>query len=354
MMSLDAFNQAFFRWQLTGKPRRRLYVALALMSRNHVDIHQAVRRLYRVVSRNGKSPKRVTAMMLQDVIVKLKSGWTMAEALGLWVPNDEHMLIQAGEMSGRPASGYDHAVVLIDAKQKIRQAVLKAATYPVILFVSMGLLLNLMAIQVVPQLERVVPEGTWKGAAGALRWVSHATHDYGVWMAAAGVLGILTLFTTLGRFTGKVRQWVEGMPPWSVYRLVHGSMFLLTVAVLLKDGVPVKLALDSIAKQATPWLGERVRAIAYGLGVGSDFAQGLANSGFDFPDPEAIEYVDMLGQQSGFHDALYQYSQEWLREGVQRIEGTGKIMMYVGIALVGALVALLFLGVQDIQQAIVK
>jgi type II secretory pathway component PulF len=353
-MQLDELNHLFFRLQLTGKHRRRLYVALALMARNQVDIHQAVRRLYRVVSRNGKSPKRVTAMMLQDVIVKLKSGWTMAEALGLWVPNDERMLIQAGELSGRLASGYDHAVVLIDAKQKIRQAVFKAATYPVFLVVALGFLLNLLAVKVVPQLERVVPEAAWRGAAWALRSGSHAIHDYGVWLAALGVIGSLVVFTTLGHFTGKVRQWVENIPPWSVYRLVHGSMFLLTVAVLMKDGVPVKLALDAIAKKATPWLTERVRAIAYGLGVGSDFAQGLANSGFDFPDPEAIEYVDMLGQQSGFQEALYQYSQEWLREGIQRIDSVGKVLMSAGIMLVGAMVAVLFLGIQEVQQAMVK
>lgn len=351
----DQLNDRFLRCQMTAKKRRQFYEASELMAESGVSFYDGLNVLYRVASGNGKKPSRVEAIMLKAVTQSIQRGALLPSvALAEWLPKDELMLIQAGERGNHFAEGFRQAITLLEAKQKIREAVTKAGTYPLILVMALGGLLNLLAVKVVPELERVVPEGAWKGEAGALRWVSHAVHDYGFFAASAIAAGIFLALLTLGRFTGTLREIVERLPPWSVYRLVHGSTFLLSLSVQLRSGVSLHDALAQMSPGTSAWLKERIEAIRYGVEKGSGFGKALANSGFVFPDNETIRYVEMISSFSKYEEVLYRFSQRRLGESVKRIEGIGKVVMYVGIALVGAMVALLFLGVQEIQQAIVK
>ena len=352
---LDMLNERYLRWQMTAKKRQEFYEACELAMESGVSFYQSVEVLYRIASDNGKKPNRAEAVMLKSVGQRIDRGAHLpSDALVDWLPKEELMLIQAAEQGNHFAEGFRHAITLLEAKQKIRGAVAKAVTYPLILLVAVGGLMNLLAVKVVPELEKVVPPAAWQGSASVLRWASHAVHDHGVWIAGLIVSGILMSVLTLGRFKGVMREFVENIPPWSVYRLVHGATFLLSLSVQLRSGVSLHDALMQLSRGTSPWLRERIEAIRYGVEKGSGFGKALAHSGFSFPDKAAIRYVEMVSSFSKFEEALYRFSHRWLSESVQRIEGVGKVLSSVGVVMVGVMIALLFLGMNEIQQAIVK
>src|SRR5690606_30786578 len=107
----------------------------------------------------------------------------------------------------------------------------------------------------VPQFARILPAEQWTGAAAILRFIANAVNNYGsIALGALIVFLIWVVWSLPNMAKSPMRKWLDKIPPWSIYRMLHGSTFLLNIAVLLQAGVRVQEVLKMMSRTGSPWL----------------------------------------------------------------------------------------------------
>lgn len=339
MISFDSISTFFWRTQFDGEARQEFYRSLSLYLKNNVPIKSACESMYSIYSDEERKPNRVKAIVAQDCLLGITNGRPIYESLETWVKYDEYSTIAAGAKAGNKLpEALDRAVDMIDRKKRMTNAVISATAYPTFILFSLFVACYYVAVTILPKLLKVTSHGH-AGAmgdnTGALVMFSHFVANYGVATGFAAIALVLTIALTMDRFTGPARVYLDRVPPWSMYRIVQGAVFIYNVGVLLKGGVQKVELLETMAEKAKPWLRERIEGALLGVKNGRDLGTALYEAGHDFPSREAIQYIRVIGSLKGGDEQLQEFGELWMTAAVHRLEKNAAIFNKVAIALGG-------------------
>lgn len=345
---LDAW---WTRAQLTAPVRSRIYRSLAMLLENNVLLVEALAEIYAVVSHDGKKTKKPAAAMLYECRRMVSEGHTFASAISKWVSPEEGALIAAGETSGNLREAFNDAMNLIEARRKIMGAVQRAA-YPLFLVFILCYLLHIVSTELVPSLSAAASPDTWVGAARMLYLASEFVTHFGL-IALAGSIGIvIAVLVSLPRLRGNLRYHLDKFPPWSVYRLVMGSIALQNIAVLIRSGVRLHDALLLVSAHANPYLRERIDAAIVGTTKGLNLGRALEAAEYDFPDREAVKYIRLLANRDGFDKGLFKFAEDWLEQATEKVAATMNVFFFACLFAVGIAAGVIVTATTDLQTLI--
>lgn len=333
--------------------RRRVWLKLAKLLENGVPIKTALESMRARRARlKGKSDTLVLAY--DDWLTQINNGRRFSDAIRGWVGYDELLLLSAGEQSGHLEKALHSAVMLIEASKRIKAAVLGGITYPIILILISFGILYLFGIKVYPVFSRVVPEDKWVGLAADMVVFSRFVQDW-LWLAGLVVVSLIVLILgSMPYWTGQLRVRFDAYPPWSVYRVVKGSAWLIALSALVSAGVRVEDALRMMNARATPWMRERIDALLVGLSNGLTVSDALARSGHNFPDPDIVDDLGVYAQLTSFDQALETIGRETLTFSVESIQRAMKVIFNVGVVLVAGLIAWMISGLVSMQMQLAR
>lgn len=347
-----SFDEQLFKLQFSSGARIEFYESMKNLVENEVPTSAALKELYVVWSDNGRKKRSALAVICRDIISQMANGAPLSDAISRWAPYEEASLIAAGEQGGRESEAFDDCIRIIIAKQKIRGAIANATLYPAFLMIPLSGLLWVVSAKLVPAMARHSDPESWSGSAYALYLLASFFTGYGmVTLCTFMILAILFVYS-LPRLRGGVRIFLDSCPLYSIYRMVHGSTFLLNLAVLMRAGVPLNAALQGLEKFANPWLKERIEGANYGVRQGSQLGTALENAGHNFPDKKAIQFIRILGERDGFSASISRYSERWLESSIKHISRFADVMKNGILILLGIIMALVVLGSQDMQSNI--
>lgn len=351
---MNGFELWFLKLQFTKKDRLRIYRKIAALTRGGIDIESALSTMYRHESREGKKPKRPTAVALKSWHTIVSNGKPLGRAMRSWIPQTDMVLIEAGEESGKLAEAFDNACFIAESTSRIRSAVIAGVTYPILLLFGAFALMGFFGTQVFPAFDDVWGRENWQGIAGQMAMLS----DF-VATGLLPVMGVLfafglAVFFSLPRWTGQVRRSADKLPPYSIYRLVNGSSFLLSMAAMINAGMRIPEALEVSLRNASPWMQERLRRILHHLRSGSDFGESLYRLNMDFPDVETVNDLRTYATLQDFDQAMDRIARANIDETVERITAQSKIMKNIGIILVGLVFAWIAVGLFTLQNQMLQ
>lgn len=331
--------------------RIEIYEAIELLLSNQVQLSVALKALYNVESKDGKKKSEVSAVVLQDCINAMDSGVPLSNALEKWIPDQETQLIRAGERSGDLVGAFKDAIKIIQAKSKIVSAVAGGVVYPLVLGSFSCVLLYQISHNMVPQFARIIPPEQWTGATAVLRELANFVTTKGVYSLIGLFIFLIWVFWSMPNMhRTPLRKVLDYIPPWSIYRMLHGSTFLLNVAVMLRAGIRVQEILTMMGNSGSPWLKSRIGAALNGITQGENLGEALHMSGYNFPDPRSVQFLRLLSNQSGFDERLGSFAERWLDKSIANVQAASQIMLYVGISATGGLLMLVIAGVFSMQQ----
>lgn len=340
----------FIKYQFDAKARLNFYRVLGRLLRNGVLIKDALDDMYRVASEEGQRPRLPKAVILHECQTAIAEGTLLSNALERWIGHQEASLIAAGEVSGKLAEALDDAAHYVRSKKGVAGAVAQIVAYPSVLGGLICVLLNIVAVKLVPKFSMTSDPSTWEGSARVLYVLSELVNRFGVGLGISVVISIVAAVVTLGRFRGPARVYLDNVPPWSVYRILHGSSFLMNVAVLVASGTKLADALVALMTHANPYLRERIEAVSYGVKMGSNFGAALRKAGYNFPDEEAIQFIEMIAGRDGFEIAMKEYAKEWLDDSVDRIKTMASVIFNALMLVITVLVSVIAMGIFSIEQ----
>lgn len=351
-LSWESIEERIVRAQFSGGNRIEFYETLSLLLENNVLLSDALHELYMVWSDKGRKPSEGLAVIAKRCFSEVSNGKTLGQALEPWVPAQEVGLITAGERSGGLVQSFSDAIRVIQAGMRIKSAILSATIYPILLMSVTGLLLWIISTKMVPKMAMMSNPDNWPGAAYALHIISNIVVNFGLAIVVGIILLLVAVFYSLPRLTGPFRVVLDHLPIYSTYRILHGSTFLLNIAVMLRANVLLKDALEVIAEKANPWLKERVDAAHYGIGIGGNLGVSLDRAGHKFPDKKAVQILMILASRKGFEAALNRFSERWLETSIKNIEKTASLCLVVSITIIAMLMGLVVVGTTQMQQSI--
>lgn len=332
-----------FLFRIDAKARRRLWRKLAKLINNGVPILDAINSMHarRVESGNAKHPM---TLALGDWRDKIKNGRRISQAIDGWVDRDEQMLIAAGEQAGKLDEALVSTSEIMEAKKKIRGAVIKGMFYPMVMMIIAVGVLIMFSYKIIPSFTNVVSDDKWHGIARFMIDLSNFSRDW-IWLIVLVTVGIITaFFISLPRWSGGLRIKLDQYPPYNIYRMLQGSTWMISFAALVSAGVRVENALMQLADGAQPWLHARVQSCLRGMRSGLNAGDALAKAGYGFPDLEIIDDLGVYSKLSGFDQALAIIGKEWITESVESIDIMMKIIFGISLLFVGGFVAFMVGG----------
>lgn len=350
-MNIEAIETGFARFMfkhVEQAARRRLWLKLAKMMGNDVQLLQAIESIKdRRIAAGGKTHPE--AIALTAWAKKIRNGERLSGAMEGWVGTEEMMLIAAGEQSGQVEEALKSTARMMVAKKAISTAVFSGLAYPLVLILMAFAVMYLFGFKIVPSFTKVVQGDNWHGMARVMIDVSTFAKTW-LWLIAIVLIGLLSVFfASLSRFDGALRIKLDRYAPYSIYRIMQGSTWLIATAALVNAGLRNESALEQLSETASPWMRRRIQACLYVMRSGLNMGDALAKTGYEFPDREIIDDLSVYAALSGFNDALALLGREWLDESVEQIRAKMQVVFGASMLIVGGLVALMVSGMMEMQ-----
>lgn len=350
-MLLD-INRLWAKTQFSDTARLRLYRKMSKMLSNGLPLLKVLEELRDRESHQGKKPKEPLAIILDDCRRSVQNGRLLSEALEGWAPRAEQMILMAGEQSGKLETTLISVVNVVQARKKINAVIVGGMAYPLAILALVLSYVYLFGAKVIPQFTLMMDPAKWHGAARSLYLMSLWVQQ---WMAytlmGLGVLLVL-LFVSMPRWRGNLRIWADKLPPYSIYRLMVGSSFLMAFSSLQGAGVTVEKALMRLSHVASPWLRERLDGALLGVRSGLNCGEALRNTGYEFPSQEVIDDLCVYAEYKGFAEALKLMADEWMEQGVEVISLRMKMVNGIAVVTMAMVIGWLVIGFFGIQQEI--
>lgn len=344
-----ALARSWYSKQFGGKERIQFYESMITLLENGVAVNEALQEVSNVYGDEGKQSFHPIALAASTLSATVSNGKSLAWASQAWMPYQEVAIIAAGEKSGNLQQAFFDCVRTIEARQKIVSLILSSSLYPALLWSLMAYLLHVVATKMVPAMARRSDPESWTGIPSLLYSIANFVNNWGLVTLIGFVSFVVISIATLPYFCGPLRVRLERLPPWSIYKALHGSTFLLNIAVMLRSNVNQLEALEALEFKAKPWLRERLIAARYGVRMGKNFGMALKLAGHEFPDKQAVQFLCVLATRKGFSEAIHRFSNRWLDNSLKNVERYSRSLLVFSSLAIGVLMILVLIGTYSMQ-----
>jgi type II secretory pathway component PulF len=345
-MNLDEISLTFSRFQFKSdtKTRQRLWKKLSKLLHDGIPIIPALLEI-----RGLKKPTAPISIAIAEWVRGMENGRKISDVIKPWVSTEESMLLMAGEQSGTLDVALTSVIKVSKAQTDIRASVISGVAYPFFLFILAFCVLYLFGYKIIPAFTKAARGDAWYGVARLMIDVSSFVQNWLHWVAVALVLLIVAFFVSLPLWNSPIRIVLDRYPPYSIYRVMQGSSWLIALSALVQAGVRIESAMEQLSKGASAWGSVRMAAALKGLRSGRNLGESLEKSGYEFPDPEIISDIRIYATKSGFDEALRIIGNEWITESVERIQMLMKLVFGITMMIVGGLIAFVVSGLIAMQ-----
>lgn len=325
---------------------------LASLLRNDFTLIDALERLEAIESKNGTKPNEPYAIVMREWQKNLERGMSFSDATRGWVPPEETLLVTSGNLSNLVVA-LENVGRVVDGTQRIRRALTNAVTYPLFLLMLTFGIIIMVGLYLVPPLADVAGNTVvWRGAAGALVWLSEFSIKYWYWFVVGFGITVAMVWLSMANWSGALRARFDKLPPWNVYKIQVSVGWLMSLAAMVAAGVTIPNAMRMLADNANRYLRRILDSALHFIANGDNLGVALSKTKRDFPDGDIIGDLSIYADMNGFDENLWQVANDYLNESVIKMEKISSTLNSLGILLVSAIIAWVVLGTFQMQDQI--
>lgn len=344
-IELTELNRQFMiiQFKLDVQGRIRIWRKLAKLLKNGVPIIKALERIVETLPQSH--PARFG---LREWVAMLKNGRPFEEAVKKWVPAEEAMLIAAGG-EARLHTMLESVVRVVTAKRQTIAAVKSGLGYPMFLILVSFVVLYFFSYKLIPSFQLVAKGDNWVGLARIMVNVSAIVQVALPWALACFMALIGGVMYLMPNWTGSSRVIADRMVPFSIYRVIHGSSWIIALSSMVQAGMRIEKAMEKLMANSTPWARTRIAGALRGIKSGVDLGKALEQTKFEFPDREIIADIQIYSSIAGIDEALLQIGEEWIEESVSRIKQLMALLFSVTLLIAGSIIAFQVAGMLSME-----
>ena len=272
---------------------------MATLLKSGIPLNDALKALVEQVE------TRRLEVVFRDIRERINGGSSFAEALEVHPGVFSRLyvsMVRAGEAAGNSDVVLDRLAHFLMRQSRMKNQVLSALMYPLIMLAVGGLVVTVLMLKVVPQLialveakQRELPTPT-----RVLKQMTEFVGDYWLLMLVGGALGYMGLSamrrTPKGKFA--IDSFLLKLPVFGdLFKKQAISRFAVTLSTLLKTGVPILDAIKIVREVVGNAVLQHVLDDLHAAILkGADISTPLKRSGIF---PPAVGYMIAIGEQSG-------------------------------------------------------
>ena len=325
-----------------------------------ISTHISVEQHFKTLHERAKKERKSIALVYGHITRKMAEGHKISEALAQYATAEEVMLIEAAQTAGENylAEGFFKAAKLLHQKRRIKMLLVKQLAYPIFLLLGVIGFLVVIAKFIVPQLTAISDPETWTGASAALYNISLFVSSWkGIAAGIVFFLVCLAIGYSLKKLTGRLRDFADKIPPWSIYRLICGSTWLYATAMMLQTR---NLKLETILRKSlksrdtSPYMRSRLSPIHFKTLQGLNLGEALYQTPSRWPDATLADDFRTYSALPNFNELLGGISEEVMDESMEKIEQGASILGVLALFFLVIVIGLLVAGIFGIQDQITK
>lgn len=336
----NPYYRKFLSLAFTNSERIRIYNMLAEYMDNGVSLEKGLTEIFnRRSKRHGRSDPIAT--IVGDVHRRITNGNNASTSFGLYVSTNESLLLESGERGGKLAQNIRSCSNYLENVGKMRQAAIQATLYPGFMILLLIVLLYTISTNLGPVLSKSFgPENLTPNLSILLSVSDFVTSTNGIYALITGILFVVAVIVSLSRLTGRTRIYLDRLPPWSLYRLVQGSTWLLSQAAFMEAGYSITDSLRLMAKQVrkrNPYMHERFMAMLQQYRAGHEsLGEALAATKMNFPDKDLVDDLVMYSSLPNADSLIEKISKTWMEKGIVKLNKQGELFKNIGLILISA------------------
>jgi type II secretory pathway component PulF len=315
--------------------RLEVYEQLKAAAVDGISLKDAITNLYDINSRAGR--QTLLRHVFSDWLDGIGSGQPFHEAVGEWVPEHERMVLASADRGQSLIDALDALETQVKTGNELRQTIYKAAAWPVIYLLMIMGILWIVATRLLPELLKTTERETALDAAWLFVRISEVIAAM-PWLppllAALLMYGIKLIMP----LEFPLRKKLDAIFPFSFYRLLQGSSFLMTLAGLLKVGTSQVQALEIINERGSPWMRARVQPIIDGMSAGQKLGHSADQTGYAFPTQKIVDNILFYEGTSQSSIAVERAAARWIKDGKRSAEIIGATLQTLGLLTVALIV----------------
>ncbi|MHD0644557.1 type II secretion system F family protein [Pseudomonas aeruginosa] len=306
----------FTKLRFTASVRKNLYQSFVDYLGQGIPLNEVVSTLSKAIVKANAKSQMFQVRILDDIESQMAAGVLFEEAMAKWAPINEVMSIRAGMRSGDPVRGMINTIEALEASSEMITTILKKLSYPAILLTAMAALIFFFSVSIIPQIANVMDPELWPDSAKKLYNLAHFVQNF--WWAVVLILigtGALIAYS-LPRLTGPHRRILDKFPPYSFYRAFHGANLLISIAALMRSGVPFVNALKELQLLSSAYLNSHLEKMISNMDDGCSLGESL-DTGLLSGDTMVSVY--MMSGNANFQSAISEIGKISVRKGIATI-----------------------------------
>jgi len=255
------------------KNRADFYYDLASSLEDKIPVFTIIRKFKLRAKERGDA----SALIYNDMLKELSTG-TLTDALKNIAPSNELLMIDALQSTGDAtmAEGLKFLSGTVEKTDAMLAASKKAIMYPLIMIIVFSVMLAGYSFKIVPILADLLDPSRWPTMGRLLYTISQLVVNYGLVIAASFIITLIVFLTSLGRWSGGIRDFFDKGMPYSLYRDYSGAMLIVSLSCLLRTGVSLRSSLIKSMEFSSPWMRYHLMKIIKNLSQSNDSSFGVA------------------------------------------------------------------------------
>ncbi len=333
----DVLNISVLKRLFKEKDKYRIAIdlcrALAELLQSGLPLDAALQQL----QLSGSS---AVAVLANDLLISIRQGSKLSDAVNrqACLPDANCRVLAVAEKAGRLEDGLTNIAIALEYKRNFNQRLRRSYSYPVFLFLSLGLLIVYLLVALVPELLKFT-----QGLGSDLGVTACLMLSLGEWLAQWGVavlsliLAVACLFLVLHRVSQRFRliadQQLLQLPIIGklVIRIFR-ARFFDELFLLIDAGVDLLEALVTISSQTSNrFLQLSVMVMSHEMEDGKTLAQAMRCAGvFTMTSVQSVSIAEQTGDYKHALHRLHQVTEAELSASLEKFEQrVGPVMLAI-------------------------
>ncbi len=341
------FRNALLRkFVFTHTRRVNLYRNLEMITGSGVSLNETIRLLARKYRKY--MPHSYLPIIMDEWLKSMAMGRPFVQALAPWAPGWEMLLLRTGGTS-QISQMFKHVAELSSNIIKLKSGLVSAVRYPAFALLMLFGLMYVFAYYVIPSLSTFLSPEKWPPVTKSLYEFTTFFTSNIVWILlgiAFSIMMILRSMTDLR--AGFARSILNRIPPWSIYKQFNGSIFLLSLASLLRSENSIGQSLDTIRSGSSPYVASLIIVMQAKLQAGRSAGEAIQSELFD---KETQINLEVYADSDKLEEGIQVLAQEQLETQIVKLGLAAKILGNAILLLVVGFIAWNYMGLIALQSA---
>ena len=233
--------------------------------------------------------------------------------LSRWAPASEALIFYGMERVP-PEDLFRAAARVAEVRARQMRAIMAALAWPVAIFATVLFMVWYIGGYVMPVMREATDPSGWPAWVHATDALAAAFYRYD-WAFGLGFLAAAAaVWVAVLRWTGPGRRRLDLVAPFSLYRIVSGSAFILVILEFLRLRVDLtERTWERLSLGASPYVRSRIRAVRVQMVRGGlGFGRALDAAGTGFPDETLVTVAAALDGRPDWEAQLRGFTDRWI------------------------------------------